>query len=195
MKKVVVSLSVISILMLLSGCGVMRSLTTKYFNFSYNVGNPPAIDSPVGTPDGHPLVVSAHADIADDLVKKFDKYNGGIDWAGMKFNAELTHGTQMNLKMLASLTAPAGSGTDIVIPSDAVQIEDITLTAAQSVIVRDETVDGSRNEPLRKFISDILHNSNGNLRVYIYFAVSSPSGGRLVATNISINGKAHGSLF
>ncbi|MHB1458865.1 MAG: hypothetical protein ACYC0V_18290 [Armatimonadota bacterium] len=195
MKKVADLLIVVLILFLLNGCGVMRTLTTKYFTFSYNVGDPPAIDSPVGTPNGDPLVVATHADIADDLIKKFDKYNGGIDWAGMKFTAELKRGTQMNLKMLASITPPTGSGMSIVIPSDAVQIEDISLTAAQSIIIRDETIEGNRNEPLRKFISDMLQNSSGNLRVYIYFVTATPDGGKLVVTNISINGKAHGSLF
>ena len=195
MKNIISLLIAISILLLVGGCGVMRTLTTKSFNFSYDVGNPPAIDSPVGTPSGHPLVVSTYANIADDLVKKFDKYNGGIDWAGMKFTAQLTRGTQVNVKMLVSITPPTGSGTNVVIPPDAIQIEDITLTAAQNVIIRDETVDGSRNEPLRKFISDTLQNSSGNLRVYIYFAVSSPDGGGIEVTSISINGKAHGSLF
>jgi hypothetical protein len=195
MKTAVSLIVTISILLLVSGCGVMRSLTTRYFNFSYTVGNPPALDSPTGTPAGKPLVVSTYADITDDLVKKFDKYNGGIDWAGMKFTAELKRGSQVNLKLLASLTPPSGSGTDVVIPSTATQIEDITLTTAQNIIIRDETVDGNRNEPLRNFISNMLHDSNGNVRVYIYFVVSSPEGGRLEVKGISINGKAHGSLF
>lgn len=195
MKKIVGLLAVLSVLFLISGCGVMRTLTTKSFTFHYDVGNPPAIDSPAGTPAGDPLVVSTHADISDDLVKKFDKFNGGIDWAGMKYTAELKRGTDLNLKMLASLTPPTGSGLDVVIPSDAVQIEDITLTAAQSVVIRDETVEGSRNPALRDFIKAILDASTGNIRVYIYFVVSSPDGGRLEVTNISIDGKAHGSLF
>lgn len=186
----------ITVVILVGGCGAVRSLTTRNFMFAYDVGNPPAIDSPVGTPAGHPLVVTTHADITDDLVKKFDKFHGGIDWAGMKFRAELTRGNDVNLKLLASLTPPTGSGTDVALPADASLIEDITLTSALRVITRDETTTGAHNEALRKFIADTLNSSSGgNVRVYIYFEVSSSSGGRLVVTNISINGKAHGSMF
>lgn len=186
----------IAVFMILAttGCGVLRGLTTKYFSFNYPIPSPPAIDSPVGTPEGSPLVVSSSANITDDLVTKFDKFHGGVDWAGMRYTASLTRGESVNLQLLTSLTAPTGSGTNVTIPADAALIEEVALTSSNNTITKNETA-SNQNEPLRSFIESALSKTSGSIRVYIYFRVTSPTGGRLVISNVGLQGKAHGSLF
>lgn len=180
--------------MMLAGCGAMRALTTKHFDFNYAVPAPPPLDSPIGTPAGHPLVVTSSATISDDLVRKFDKYHGGVDWAGLSYQATLSRGSDVSVRLMASLTAPSGSGTDVQTPADAKVIEDFTLTAAQNSITKDET-SSSPNAALQSFLNDMLNNSSGDVKVYIYFELSSPTGGRLTVQSIAIKGRAHGSLF
>ena len=179
---------------LVSGCGVARSLTTKHFDFNYSIPAPPAFDSTVGTQANQPLVLSTSATIEDDLISKFDKYHGGIDWAGMNFTANLTRGDNVNLKFLVSLTAPTGAIGAMQVPSDAVQIEDFTLTATQNTLTHTET-STTANEPLRKFLETSVRQANGNLKIYLYFRITAPSGGRLALSKISLAGLAHGSLF
>ena len=195
MKTTCILLIIILLIPFVNGCGALRSLTTKHFDFDYTVSNPAVFDSPTGTPDGEALVTSTYATIADDLVNKFDKYHGGIDWAGLKYNAQLQRGDEVRLKLMASLNAPIGSGMNIELPDNAALISDITLTSADNTIIKDETTIGNRNEALRTFLEDTLDNSNGMFKVYIYFIVTSPTGGRLVVKDISISGRAHGSLF
>lgn len=194
MKKIGLALTTLMLLAAVAGCGALRSLTTKHFDFSYPVPAPPVIDIPTGTTAGQPFTTAVHVDVADDLARKFDRYHGGIDWAGMQYHATLTRGSDVNVKMLASVTPPSDPGAGMQAPSDAVQIEDLTLASTQGSVTKDETA-GSPNEDLRSFMDYALRNTTGDLRVYIYFQVSAPNGGHILLDNVAIKGQAHGSLF
>jgi hypothetical protein len=188
-------LTLVVALVVLCGCGALRSLTTQHYAFSYAIPAPPAFSSPVGTPPGEPYVTDTTVTITDELVTKFDKYHGGVDWAGLVYNADLSRGTNVNLKFLVSLTAPVTVGGVVQVPADAVQLEDFTLTSADPTLSVDET-QSTPNTALATFLANSLRTASGSLTVYLYFEVTAPSGGGdLALSQISIHGLAHGSLF
>ena len=195
MKHFRLAAAAVLVVVVLSGCGIARSLTTRHYGFNYAIKSPPPLDSTVGTPADMPFVVASNAVIADDLVSKFDKYHGGVDWAGLNYTATLSRGEAATVKFLVSLTAPTGSVGQYVVPADAVQLEDFTLTtAAPQLVVTEPST--APNAALVTFMNTMLRNNNGGaITVYLYFKISSPSGGHLALTGISIKGIAHGSLF
>lgn len=193
LKLVVIALLIVA----LAGCGTLRSLTTRKYPFTYPVPDPGTITSPLaGT-----VVVTSSATITDDLVSKFDKYHGGIDWAGLSFTTQLgafppgAALANVTVDFYASETAPVGTPPNVQVPADAVLIEHLALSAATPTISRQET-EASPNAGLRDFINAALRNNTGTSKtVYVYFKISSDAPGSISLNGISLNGRAYGSLF
>lgn len=200
MKKYLGGLLLLGLFALvLSGCGTLRALTTRHLDFNYAVPDAINLTSPVSGV----AVTTSSVTITGDLVNKFDKYHGGIDWAGLTYTATATASPlasgspfpTVDVKFYASLQAPTGSFPNIQIPSDATLIEQFILSPDMPSITRDSTADSS-NPVLRDYLEKILReNTGGDKKVYLYFQVSSTEPGNLKITNLAVKGSAHGSLF
>jgi len=174
---------------LLMGCGALRSLTTKHFDFRYTVLSG-TLNFPGATPaDSLPKFSVA---ITDDLASKDDRYHGGIDWAGLEYtaingSASASREVRMYASTLGNLTA-----SELSDPSKATLVESLTLAPGETKVV-DQLEPG--NVPLANFLAYMLGQTSDRT-VYLYFKLTSDDPAvTLRISNLLIKGRAHGSLF
>lgn len=182
---------VAALVALLSGCGAMRSLTTKRISFGpYN-----AADQTFASPVAGTMVVTSSFEITGDVISKFDKYNGGIDWAGISYLAQATQpAPDINIKFYISTTAPVGAPPNVQVPAGSALIDEINLSALSPTASKN--ADADHNAALAHVIDAALRaGSGGNQTIYVYFQASTSGPGSMSITGISVKGVAHGSLF
>jgi len=98
-----------------------------------------------------------------------------VDWAGLNYTATLSRGEAATVKFSVSLTAPTGSVGQVVVPADAVKLEEFTLTSAANQLVKVEDAAHS-NLALRDFMNTALRTSPGGaMTVYLYFEITRPA--------------------
>ena len=185
----------------LSGCTLARQVTTKKFDFTQNLiptrNHGDTYDtgfSDTGGPIGPlPFDIVITGDVRD----KYDKYHGGVNYAGLTYKAHTTSNAPVRVRLWATLGTSVGQCAPVTnnqVPDTAQVILDVTIPANGSV---DNTTTKSYDtEELRKIVEALLQQPNSAAAcVYVQADCPEDPAGHVIVTELTVVGRAHGSLF
>lgn len=174
----------------LTGCGVARSLTTRHLDFEQNIVpslNGGAVYQSVSDTHGPVGPLPFEIQINGDVRTKFDQYNGGVDSAYLTYAISNEGSASVRLRLWTIVAA--GSP---IFQDTAPLLLDVNIPAGQTVVVDKNTA--ARSEALRSTAETILR--NGSVKANLYFEADSPdAAAKVTVTQLTVAGRAHGSLF
>lgn len=177
----------------LGGCTLTRELTTRSIGFTENLipsrnkGSSYTNLSDTGGPIG-PLPFDIQ--ITGDIRNKYDKYNGGVDWAFLTYRVTNSASAPVRIRLWATLATsldecPFDNETSPL-------ILDVTIQPNQTVTF--DKTQGQNIEELRRITEALLRSPlNAAACVYVQAECSDPTG-RITLHQLDIVGQAHGSL-
>lgn len=190
MRNKIAIAGLVLIPVLLAGCGVARSLTTRHLDFDQNIVpslNGGAVYESISDTHGPIGPLPFELQLNGDVRDKFDKYNGGVDSA--YFTYSISNESTANVRLRLWTIVAAGSP---VFQDTAPLLLDVTIPAGQTVIV--DSSNAVRSEALRSTAENVLRNAS--VRANLYFEADSADGAAKVTVNrLDVAGRAHGSLF
>jgi hypothetical protein len=189
----------------LAGCSVARQLTTKRIGFTENLipsRNHGDTYSTGTTDTGGPIgALPFDIQITGDVRTKYDKYNGGVDYAYLTYNAFNSGSAPVRIRLWATLAGNLNQCPAITqddqgvpqVPEEAKVILDVTLPPKGSV---NNFSDPSHNtEELRQIVEALLQRPDRAAACVYTQAESADPNGNVTISQLNVVGRAHGSLF
>ena len=188
----------------LTGCTLARSVTTKRMDFTENLlpsRNHGSSYSTGTTNTGTPIgPLDFDIQITGDIRTKYDKYNGGVDYAYLTFKAFNSGPAPVRVRLWATLAGDLNQCPPITVdgngqaqvPAEAELILDVTLPANGSL---DNYAEPPHNtEELRRIVEALLERPD-RAAACIYTQADSTADGNITIVDLNVKGRAHGSLF
>jgi hypothetical protein len=181
----------------LAGCTLAREVTTKRLDFTQNiipernnntVYNPGLSDTngPIG-PQQYNIVITG------EVKDKYDRYHGGVDYAFFTYKVENKATAPIRLRLWAIVS---GSCPPIVggqVPAEAKQMLDINIPAGQTAVFTKSQ--GSNIDTLRQIVENVLQRpDNAGACIYVQ-ADCADLNGTFIIDDLTVVGRARGSLF
>lgn len=174
----------------LAGCGIARSLTTRHLDFDQNIVpslNGGSAYESISDTHGPIGPLPFELQLTGDVRDKFDKYNGGVDSAYLTYSISNAGSADVRLRVWTIVAAGKPAFQD-----SAPLLLDVTVPAGQTVSVDSSTA--TRSEALRSTAENVLRNAS--VQANLYFESDSTAGSAKVTVNrLDVAGRAHGSLF
>lgn len=186
----------------LNGCTLARQATTKRFDFTQNLiptrNHGDTYSTGFSDTSGPIGPLPFDIQITGDVRDKYDKYNGGVDYAYLTYKAKTTAKAPVRVRLWATLSAGIGQCAPITpegqVPESAQVILDVTIPANGSV---DNTGTSPANaEELRRIVEALLQQPNNAAAcVYVQTDCLDDPAGNVIVLELNVLGRAHGSLF
>lgn len=189
----------------LAGCSLARQVTTRGLDFSENLLPTRNHNSPysTGTTDtGGPIgPLPFDIQITGDVRNKYDKYNGGVDWAYLTFKAVNSGSQPVRVRLWATLAGSLNQCPELVVTSDgkispppeAQVILDVTLPPHSTT---NNYAEPRHNvEELRQIVQALLERPDKSAACVYTEADSTDGSGNITIQDLNVVGRAHGSLF
>jgi hypothetical protein len=181
-RSLILAAAALLSLVILSGCGVARKLTTRHKTFTYTVDLPPA-----------PANTMAHGQytLDEEVQNTYNKYHGGVDETRLAYRARNSSAAQpATLKLYVSVN---GSLSSSQLEEQATLVETIALTPSEERTVPLATA--PNNAPLRAFLADVLSRTSVTA-VHFYAATTSADPIAVVTVqDFTTQVEVHGSYF
>lgn len=183
--------------LVLAGCSLARQVTTKRLDFTQNIipernggipYNPGQSDTngPIG-PTQYDIVITG------EVKDKYDKYHGGVDYAYFTYRVRNVADAPIRLRLWAVASGQCPPVIEGEVPAEASQLLDINVPARQTLVF--SRGQGGNIELLRRIVENVLQRPDrAGACIYVQ-AESEDKSGTFVIEDLSVVGRAHGSLF
>jgi len=190
--------------MVLAGCSLARQATTRRLGFTENLlpsRNHGSSYSTGTTNTGGPIgPLPFDIQITGDIRNKYDKYNGGVDYAYLTWKAENTGSQPVRVRLWASLAPSLNQCSPLIVteagvqvPEDATVILDVVLPP--KAITNNYAAPGQNVEELREIVQALLERPDKSAACVYTQAESTDPNGNITILDLNVVGRAHGSLF